>query len=178
MNTEKTTFRQGLDDTSKDALKVRLCWVVRIVRGLLGRLLSGSSDRTRLLVTLPDSSSSSSSSSSLLPFRGQTRVKSKCLFTYRALKKTNVEREIEKGKSWHPSEKFNASFAFSLFFLMTNCSLISKLAHARSLNWTWLPKFLRMLFSNTEWYRVPGALYSTLSRRKSSHKHLNKNRHD
>lgn len=59
-----STFRQGLDDTSKEALKVRLCWVVRIVRGLLGRLLSRSSDRAPLPVTLADSSSSSSSSSS------------------------------------------------------------------------------------------------------------------
>lgn len=66
------TFRQGLDETSKEALKVRLCWVVKIVRGLLGRLLSRSSDLIFLPVTPSDSSSSSSSSSSLLP-SGKTR---------------------------------------------------------------------------------------------------------
>lgn len=32
------TFLQGFEDTSKEALKARLCWVVRMVRGLLGLL--------------------------------------------------------------------------------------------------------------------------------------------
>ena len=33
------TFRQGLDDTSNDALNARLCCVVKIVLGLLGPFL-------------------------------------------------------------------------------------------------------------------------------------------
>lgn len=35
---EELTFRQGLEETSKDALNARLCCVVRMVRGRLGLL--------------------------------------------------------------------------------------------------------------------------------------------
>lgn len=59
-----STFLHGLDETSKDALKACLCRVVRMVRSLLGRLLSELSALPRLPAVLADSSSSSSS---LLP---------------------------------------------------------------------------------------------------------------
>lgn len=65
------TFLQGLEDTSKEALKALLCWVLRMVRGRLGR-------RGSLLSPLPlpaeghFSDFTSTSSSSL--FSVTTRV--------------------------------------------------------------------------------------------------------
>lgn len=75
------TFLHGLDDTSKEALKVRLCCVVRMVRGLLGRLLSCSSALAVLSAAPADSSSSSSfssSSSSSSPSPGGTDENESC----------------------------------------------------------------------------------------------------
>lgn len=69
------TFLQGLEETSKEALKALLCWVVRMVRGRFGR-------RRSLLSLLPFTAAglfadfASRSSSSLLPV---TRL----LFYYR-----------------------------------------------------------------------------------------------
>lgn len=58
------TFLQGFEDTSKEALKARLCWVVRMVRGLLGLLGSFPSSPFPWL-PMPFSGLMSNSSSSL-----------------------------------------------------------------------------------------------------------------
>lgn len=60
----RLTFLQGLEETSKEALKARLCWVVRMVRGLLGLLGSFPSSPLPWL-PIPFSGLMSSSSSSL-----------------------------------------------------------------------------------------------------------------
>lgn len=136
------TFRQGLDETSKEALKVRLCWVVRMVRGLLGRLLSRSSDLTRLPVTLPHSSSTSSSSSSSLWPSGQTWLKEKCLFTYKAFtwRDRFGKKRITHDTNlliwcWDVLQFFICSFCFFFYFPDSHFNL-------------WLSLFPRVLFNS------------------------------
>lgn len=70
----RRTFLQGLEETSKEALKARLCWVVRMVRGLLG--LRGSFPSSPLPgPPMPFSGLMSSSSSSLFSAGGGEKVR-------------------------------------------------------------------------------------------------------
>lgn len=63
------TFLHGLDDTSNEALNALLCWVVRMVRGRLGRLWSLPSSAVPF--PAPWAALQRLSSSSLLPERSR-----------------------------------------------------------------------------------------------------------
>lgn len=65
------TFRQGLEDTSNEALKARLCCVVRMVRGRLGLLGSFASSP---LPGPPEHFSGLISSSSSSLFSGERSI--------------------------------------------------------------------------------------------------------
>lgn len=72
------TFLHGLDDTSNEALNALLCWVVRMVRGRLGRLWSLPSSAAPF--PAPWAALQRLSSSSLLPEKGERGLlRSHCL---------------------------------------------------------------------------------------------------
>lgn len=73
------TFLQGFEDTSNEALKARLCWVVRMVRGLLG-LLGSFPSSPFPWPPMPFSGLMSSSSSSLFSANGATSTELNWLY--------------------------------------------------------------------------------------------------